>query len=451
MSKQYDAIVIGGGSGGLSYAERAASYGVKCLLIEKDKLGGTCVNVGCVPKKVMWNAANIAHMFADAKGYGFTFGEPSFSWKVLKEKRDQYINNIVTWYDNSYMPDAGVDVIHGAAKFVDNKTVEVNGETFSADIIVVSTGGYPLRLDVEGAEFGITSDEFFSLEEAPKRVAVVGAGYIAVELAQLLAALGSKSELICRGDMVLRHFDNYVTEHLKAEFDKDENLTLHPNSNVQKVIKNADGSLTVVTETESLEVDVLVWAIGRGYNTHNIGLENTDVVPNADGTITVNKFQETNVSSIFVLGDIIGGKYQLTPVAIAAGRRLADRLHNGMTDRHLEYNLIPSIVFSHPPIGTTGITEKEAIEEYGQENVKCYTASFTSMYSNFSTKPVKTAMKMVTVGKDEKIVGIHLIGPTVDEMLQGFAVAVKMGAHKRDFDDTVALHPTAAEELVTMR
>ncbi len=451
MSKQYDAIVIGGGSGGLSYAERAASYGVKCLLIEKDKLGGTCVNVGCVPKKVMWNAANIAHMFADAKGYGFTFGEPSFSWEVLKEKRDQYINNIVTWYDNSYMPDAGVDVIHGAAKFVDNKTVEVNGETFSADIIVVSTGGYPLRLDVEGAEFGITSDEFFSLEEAPKRVAVVGAGYIAVELAQLLAALGSKSELICRGDMVLRHFDNYVTEHLKAEFDKDENLTLHPNSNVQKVIKNADGSLTVVTETESLEVDVLVWAIGRGYNTHNIGLENTDVVPNADGTITVNKFQETNVSSIFVLGDIIGGKYQLTPVAIAAGRRLADRLHNGMTDRHLEYNLIPSIVFSHPPIGTTGITEKEAIEEYGQENVKCYTASFTSMYSNFSTKPVKTAMKMVTVGKDEKIVGIHLIGPTVDEMLQGFAVAVKMGAHKRDFDDTVALHPTAAEELVTMR
>ena len=451
MSKQYDAIVIGGGSGGLSYAERAASYGVKCLLIEKDKLGGTCVNVGCVPKKVMWNAANIAHMFDDAKGYGFTFGTPEFSWKVLKEKRDEYINNIVTWYNNSYMPDAGVDVIQGAAKFVDNKTVEVNGETYSADIIVVSTGGYPLVPEVKGAEYGITSDEFFSLEEAPKRVAVVGAGYIAVELAQLLSALGSEAHLICRGDMVLRHFDSYITSHLKDEMDKDERLTLHTNSNVQAVVKNADGSFTVATETESMDVDLVIWAIGRGYNTHNIALDKTDVVPNADGTITVNKFQETNVPSIYVLGDIIGGKFQLTPVAIAAGRRLADRLHNGMTDRHLEYREIPSVVFSHPPIGTTGITEKEAIAEYGQDQVKCYTASFTAMYSNFSSKPVKTAMKMVCVGKDEKIVGIHLIGPTVDEMLQGFAVAVKMGAHKRDFDDTVALHPTAAEELVTMR
>lgn len=451
MSKQYDAIIIGGGSGGLSYAERAASYGVKCLLIEKDKLGGTCVNVGCVPKKVMWNAANIAHMFDDAKGYGFSFEAPEFSWKILKEKRDQYINNIVTWYNNSYMPDAGVDVIHGEAKFVDNQTVEVNGETFSAKIVVVSTGGYPLVPEVKGAEYGITSNEFFALEAAPKRLAVVGAGYIAVEIAQLMSALGSETHLICRGDMVLRSFDEYVTKHLKEVLENDEHLTLHPHSNVQSVEKNADGSLTITTETETIVVDELIWAIGRGYNTHNIGLENTDVNVNADGTITVDKFQETNVPGFYVLGDIMGGQFQLTPVAIAAGRRLADRLHNGMTDRHLEYNKIPSIVFSHPPIGTTGITEKEAIAEYGADAVKCYTTSFTAMYSNFSTKPVKTAMKMVCVGEDEKIVGIHLIGPTVDEMLQGFAVAVKMGARKRDFDDTVALHPTAAEELVTMR
>lgn len=451
MSKQYDAIIIGGGSGGLSYAERAASYGIKCLLIEKDKLGGTCVNVGCVPKKVMWNAANIAHMFDDAKGYGFSFGAPEFSWKILKEKRDQYINNIVTWYNNSYMPDAGVDVIHGEASFVDNKTVSVNGEQYHAEIIVVSTGGYPLVPEIAGAEYGITSNEFFSLEEAPKRIAVVGAGYIAVEIAQLMSALGSETHLICRGNMVLRSFDEYVTDHLKEVLENDDHLTLHANSNVQSVEKNTDGSLTITTEKETIVVDQLIWAIGRGYNTHNIGLENTEVVPNADGTITVDKFQETNVPNFFVLGDIIGGKFQLTPVAIAAGRRLADRLHNGMTDRHLEYHKIPSIVFSHPPIGTTGITEKEAIAEYGAEAVKCYTTSFTAMYSNFSTKPVKTAMKMVCVGGDEKIVGIHLIGPTVDEMLQGFAVAVKMGARKRDFDDTVALHPTAAEELVTMR
>lgn len=451
MVQKYDAIIIGGGSGGLSYAERAASYGVKCLLIEKDKLGGTCVNVGCVPKKVMWNAANIAHTFDDAKGYGFSFDGPSFSWSTLKAKRDQYIHNIVNWYNESYMPNAGVDVIHGAAKFVDNKTVEVNGEQYSAETIVISTGGYPLRLDVPGTEHGITSDEFFDLEEAPKRVAVVGAGYIAVELAQLLSALGSKTELVCRGDMVLRHFDSYITEHLYEELMKDEHLTLHPRSNVQEVIKNADGSLTVRTERETLEVDLLVWAIGRGYNTHNIGLENTDVPVNPDGTITVDKYQATNVEGVYALGDIIGGKYQLTPVAIAAGRRLADRLHNGMTDRHLEYHNIPSIVFSHPPIGTTGLTEKEAIAEYGLAAITCYTTSFTAMYSSFSDKPVKTAMKMVCAGEEEKIVGIHLIGPSVDEMLQGFAVAVKMGARKQDFDDTVALHPTAAEELVTMR
>ncbi len=451
MSKKYDAIVIGGGSGGLSYAERAASYGVKCLLIEKGKLGGTCVNVGCVPKKVMWNAASIAHMFDDAKGYGFSFNEPSFSWQILKAKRDQYIKNIVTWYDTSYMPDAGVDVIHGEAKFVDNHTVEVNGERFTAENIVVSTGGYPLIPNTQGAEFGITSDEFFDLEAAPKRVVVVGAGYIAVELAQLLSALGSQVELICRGEMVLRHFDGYITQHLAEVLDKDEHLTLHTHSNVQEVTKNSEGIITVKTETESLETDLLIWAIGRGYNTHNIGLENTDIKPNPDGTITVNKYQETNVPGVYVLGDIIGGKFQLTPVAIAAGRRLADRLHNGMKDRHLEYHNIPSVVFSHPPIGTTGLTEKEAIDQYGASAIKCYTTSFTAMYSNFSEKPVKTAMKMVCAGEDEKIVGIHLIGPTVDEMLQGFAVAVKMGARKQDFDDTVALHPTATEELVTMR
>ncbi len=451
MSKQYDAIVIGGGSGGLSYAERAASYGVKCLLIEKNKLGGTCVNVGCVPKKILWNAANIAHMFDDAKGYGFTFGKPEFSWKTLKEKSDTYIRNIVNWYNESYMPDAGVDVIHGEAKFVDDKRVSVNGEEYSADIIVVSTGGYPLVPEIPGAEFGITSDEFFSMEEAPKRAAVVGGGYIAVELAQVLSALGSHAHLICRGDMVLRSFDSYVTDHLREVLEASDTLTLHNNSHVQEVIKQEDGSLLVKTETEEIEVDILVWAIGRGYNTHNIGLENTAIKPNPDGTINVDKYQETNIPGFYVIGDIIGGNFQLTPVAIAAGRRLADRLHNGMEGRHLPYEEIPSIVFTHPPIGTTGITEKEAIEQYGKENVKCYTASFTSMYSNFSEKPVKTAMKMVTVGEEEKIVGVHLFGPTVDEMLQGFAVAVQMGARKRDFDDTVALHPTAAEELVTMR
>lgn len=450
MSTKYDAIVIGAGSGGLSFAERAASYGAKCLLIEKQELGGTCVNVGCVPKKIMWNAASIAHMFADARGYGFDVEAKGFTWSKLKAKSDQYIKNITTWYGESYIPDAGIDLIRGAAKFVNNSTVEVNGKEYSADRIVIATGGRPtLPEGIEGAEYGITSDEFFSMEELPKRVAVVGAGYIAVEFAQVLAALGSESHLLCRREMVLRWMDSFVTDHLKEELEK--GLNLHTHTEVESVKKQADGSLLIKTNKgEELEVDQLVWAIGRTHNTDNIGLENTDVPVNEDGTISVDKYQRTAVQGIYALGDIIG-KFELTPVAIAAARRAADRIYGGMEGRHLEYKNVPSIVFSHPPIGTVGLTEREAEEAYGKKALKVYTTSFVAMYSNFSEAPVKTAMKMICVGEEEKIVGIHLFGPQVDEMLQGFAVAVQMGATRKDFNDTVALHPTAAEELSTLR
>ncbi len=451
MSKKYDAIVIGAGSGGLSFAERAASYGAKCLLIEKAELGGTCVNVGCVPKKIMWNAASLSHMFDDARGYGFSVEEKGFNWQTLKAKSDQYINNITTWYGESYIPGAGIDLLHGAAKFVDNKTIEVNGERYTAERIVIATGGRPaLPENTPGVEYGITSDQFFSMEELPKRVAVVGAGYIAVEFAQVLAALGSEAHLLCRREMVLRNFDGFITDHLKEVLDKEENLTLHPHSEVSEVVKQEDGSLLVKSGDKSIEVDLLVWAIGRRYNTDNIGLENTDIEPNEDGSITTDKFQETNVKGVYALGDIIG-QFELTPVAIAAARRAADRIYGGMEGRHLEYKNIPSIVFTHPPIGTVGLTEKEAIETYGKESLKVYTTSFTAMFHSFSDAPVKTAMKMICHGDDEKIVGIHLFGPQVDEMLQGFAVAVNMGATRKDFNDTVALHPTAAEELSTLR
>lgn len=450
----YDAIVIGGGSGGLAFANRAGSYGAKVLLIEKHKLGGTCVNVGCVPKKIMWNAAHVAHTLADASGYGFSVTKEEFNWQTLKKKREAYIERINNWYAASYLPNAGVELIRGEAKLVNESTVEVNGQQFKAQRIVVATGGYPLiPEDVEGADYGITSDDFFALEEQPKRVAVVGAGYIAVELAQVLSALNdegvAQTHLICRKEMVLRHFDTFVTEHLKVDLEK--TLTLHSHTLIQKVVKNADGSLTLHTaEGKTLEVDLLIWAIGRGLNSHNIGLENTAVIINEDGTIPTDEFQETNVKGIYVLGDLIG-KFPLTPVAIAAGRRMADRLYNGMEGRYLKYENIPSIVFSHPPIGTVGLTEKEANETYGKEQLQVYTTSFTSMYSSFSDHPVKTAMKMICYGPEEKIVGVHMYGPQVDEMLQGFAVAVKMGATRQDFNDTVALHPTSAEELSTLR
>ncbi len=442
---KYDIIAIGAGSGGLSVVERAASYGAKCLVVEKKVLGGTCVNVGCVPKKIMWNAANVAATIKDSSGYGFDASLNGFSWETLKANRDKYISNINSWYD-SYLKDLKIDVVVGEASFVDNETISVNGQNYQATHIVIATGGRPIiPNDVEGASLGITSDEFFSLEHQPKRIAVIGAGYIAVEVAQLMHDLGSESHLFCRHNNVLRSFDDFVTDELRAELES--TLNFHPNSNIKKLEKSGKGVL-VVTQNESVEVDVVIWAIGRANNTDNIGLENTGVKVDEHGVIPVDQYQETNVKNIFALGDIIG-KYPLTPVAIAAARRLADRLYGGKEGRYLPYENIPSIVFSHPPIGTVGITEAEAKKKYTK--VKCYETKFTSMYSTFTNHPVKTAMKLVTVDDDEKIVGIHLYGPQVDEMLQGFSVAVKMGATKKDFDDTVALHPTSAEELVTMR
>lgn len=442
---KYDVIALGAGSGGISVVERAVSYGAKCLVIEKGMVGGTCVNVGCVPKKIMWNASHVAETIRNASGYGFDVELKNFSWATLKEKRDGYIGGITNWY-GGYIESLGIDYVEGTAKFIDDHTIKVNGERYTANHIVISTGGRPkIPSDVKGAEFGITSDEFFALETQPKSVAVIGAGYIAVEIAQLMQGLGTESHLFCRKENVLRTFDHFVTDELKLELEK--NLAFHTNSTIEAIEKTENG-LVVISNHGRTEVEQVIWAIGRDLNTDNIGLENTSIKVEADGVIPVDQYQETNVKGVFALGDIIG-EFPLTPVAIAAARRLADRLYGGKEGRYLPYENIASIVFSHPPIGTVGLTEAEAEAKY--EKVKCYTTSFTSMYSSFTPHPVKTAMKLVVVGDEQKVVGVHMIGPQVDEMLQGFAVAVRMGATKQDFDDTVALHPTSAEELVTMR
>ncbi len=445
--KIYDVIAIGAGSGGISVVERAASYGAHCLLIDNYQMGGTCVNVGCVPKKILWNAAHIAHTLQDAQGYGFSVATSApFSWSHLKEKSDQYIGNIRRFYEG-YLQDLKIEQVKGQAKFIDNHTVQVGDALFQAKHIVIATGGHPLRPTMVGSEYGITSDEFFALPSLPKRIAVVGAGYIAVELAQVVKALGADSHLFFRYDTPLRHLETLVVEELMQAMQAD-GVELHARSQIQKLQKMPSGAIAVVTAQGSIEVDLVVWAIGRGLNTTHIGLENTDIKADENGVIAIDRYQETNVKGVFAVGDIIG-QYPLTPVAIAAARRLADRLYGGKTDRYLPYDTIPTVIFSHPPIGTVGLTEKEASLKYQQ--VKCYQAVFTSMYSSFSDHPRKTAMKLVCVGEEEKVVGVHMIGPQVDEMLQGFAVAVRMGATKKDFDDTVALHPTAAEELVTMR
>ena len=450
MGKHYDLIAIGAGSGGLSAAERAAEYGAKCAVIEYQKLGGTCVNVGCVPKKIMWNAADVAHVLHhDAAGYGFDISINGFNWQTLIEGREKYIQGINDWYVN-YLKDYRIDHLRGKGRFVDAHTVDVDGEQCTADHIVIATGGAPTVPDVPGAEHGITSDGFFELGERPGRVAVVGAGYIAVELAGLLNALGSEVTMLLRGDHFLRSFDCLLRDTLMEEM-VDAGVNIMPGINISEIVRDDDGHLTIHCQSGiTLEgFDTLLWAIGRNPATLDLNLDAAGVEYQPNGIIPTDEFQNTNVAGVYAVGDITG-RAPLTPVAIAAGRRLGDRLFNNQPERRLEYENIPTVMFSHPPIGTVGLTEDEAREQHG-DAVKVYTSRFTNMYHALTQHSPRTAMKLICVGADEKIVGVHVIGRGADEMLQGFAVALKMGATKKDFDNTVAIHPTAAEELVTMR
>ncbi len=451
MSKHYDYIAIGGGSGGIASINRAASYGKKCAIIEAKHLGGTCVNVGCVPKKVMFYGAQIAEAINHyAPDYGFDVTLNKFDFAKLVESRQAYISRIHTSYNN-VLAKNNVDVINGFAKFVNANTVEVNGEQITADHILIATGGRPSRPDIKGAEHGIDSDGVFALNALPKRVAVVGAGYIAVELAGVLNSLGAETHLFVRQNTPIRSFDPLIIDTLVEVLTQD-GITLHSKAIPQEVIKNADSSLTLKLEDgRETVVDTLVWAIGREPATDKINLAATGVATNERGFIKVDKYQNTNVKGIYAVGDIIEGGIELTPVAVAAGRRLSERLFNNRPTEHLDYNLVPTVVFSHPPIGTIGLTEPKAVEQYGAENVKVYKSSFTPMYSAVTQHRQPCRMKLVCVGKDEKIVGLHGIGFGVDEMIQGFAVAIKMGATKADFDNTVAIHPTGSEEFVTMR
>ncbi len=449
MSKHYDLLAIGGGSGGLSAAERASMYGKKTAVIEMGRMGGTCVNVGCVPKKVMWNAASIAHTLRDAGGYGFDVMVNDFDWTQLVNARESYIQGINDWY-HTYLQDSNIDEISGHARFVDAHTLEVNGEHYTADHIVISPGGVPMVPDIPGAEHGITSDGFFALTAQPKRVAIVGAGYIAVELAGLLKALGSEVDLLLRRQHFLSGFDAMLRETLMEEMVND-GVNILPNINLEKVEKQADGTLTLTAQGGHIMqgFDTLIWAVGRRPNTADLNLHSAGVNVDENGFIPCDEFQNTNVAGVYSVGDVTG-RAQLTPVAIAAARRLGDRLFNNQPDRHLDYVNIPTVMFSHPPIGTVGLTEDEAREMHG-DAVKIYQTRFTPMYHALTTHKTKTAMKLVCVGAQEKVVGIHMIGHGVDEMLQGFAVALKMGATKKDLDNTVAIHPTSSEELVTMR
>jgi glutathione reductase (NADPH) len=454
MTQHFDYLAIGGGSGGIASANRAAKLGKKAAVIEAKYIGGTCVNVGCVPKKAMWYAGQISDAIKYANDYGFSQylskGKSSFDWSTLVTNREAYIERIHAAYQRGF--DANkVTVINGFAKFVDKNTVEVDGELITADHITIATGGRPTIPTIEGAEHGIDSDGFFALTTQPQSVAVVGAGYIAVELAGVFYALGSETHLVVRKEKPLRGFDNMLSDTLVEQMAK-HGPTLHNHSTPERIEKLNDGRLMVhLSNGKTIgPVDTLVWAIGREPATDNINIAATGITLDKRGFIPTDKFQNTEVDGIYAVGDNTG-RAQLTPVAVAAGRRLCERLFNNKPNEHLDYSGIATVVFSHPVIGTVGLTEDEAIAQYGKDNIKVYNSQFTALYQAI-TEDYRdpTRMKLICAGPEEQVVGLHSIGFGSDELLQGFAVAMKMGATKTDFDNTVAIHPTSAEEFVTL-
>ena len=444
----FDLIVIGGGSGGLAHAQRAAEYGANAAVIENGRLGGTCVNVGCVPKKVMWYSASHAHSARLAADYGFDLTVNGHDWSVLKERRDAYVKRLNDIYQKN-LDRRNVTLLTGTAHFIDQNTIRVGNDDYRAENIVIATGGHPIVPHIHGAELGITSDGFFELPERPERVAFVGSGYIAVELSGVFAALGSDTTVLVRKDGMLRRFDAMLRDELHKSMARD-GIRLETGV-VPHALEQTSGGLKLIAEDgrEFGSYDSVVWAVGRAPNTGQLQLVAAGVEADGYGFVPVDDYQATNVENIFALGDVTG-REALTPVAIAAGRRLADRLYGGMTDRHLEYRFMPTVVFAHPPIGTVGMTEAEARAEFG-DDVKVYESRFTPMLYALGEHKEPSAMKLVTTGREEKIVGCHVVGDGADEMIQGFSVAVRMGATKKDFDDTVAIHPTSAEEFVTMQ
>lgn len=465
-TKECDFLVIGGGSGGLACARKASgAHGAKTIAVESNRLGGTCVNVGCVPKKVTFNAAALAESIHESKAYGFSVQETApFDWSSFKKKRDDYVKRLNGIYEKNLDKD-NVEYIHGRASLISKNEAVVKLDDGTKTNIkfkkcLLAVGGHPtIPQKIEGAELGTNSDGFFDIDTLPKRVALVGAGYIAVEFAGMFNALGVDTHLFIRHDKFLRTFDPMVQETIVAEYER-LGVHIHKNSDQSKVEKDSNGKLTIhykdseTKEGQLKEVDHLIWAIGRSPEVEDLGLDKAGVEQTEKGQIKVDEYENTNVDGIYSLGDVVG-KVELTPVAIAAGRKLADRLFGGeqFSTSKLDYNFVPSVVFAHPTVGSIGLTQPEAEDKYGKDNIKVYTSEFTAMYYAMMEQKDKapTKYKIVCQGKEEKVIGLHIVGQGSDEMLQGFGVAIKMGATKKDFDSCVAIHPTSSEELVTMK
>lgn len=447
MSYEFDLFVIGAGSGGVRAARFAAGFGARVAVAESRYLGGTCVNVGCVPKKLLVHGAHYAEDFEQAAGFGWSAGEPTFDWPTLIANKNREIQRLNGIYRN-LLVNSGVTLLEGHARLLGSHEVEVNGERHSARHILIATGGWPQVPDIPGKELAITSNEAFFLEQLPRRVLVVGGGYIAVEFASIFHGLGAQTSLLYRKDLFLRGFDGAVRKHLKEELEK-KGLDLQFNTDIDRIERQDDGSLlATLKDGRQLATDCVFYATGRRPMLDNLGLENTGVKLNDKGFIEVNDNFETHEPSILALGDVIG-RVQLTPVALAEGMAVARRLFRPEEYRELDYDLIPTAVFSLPNIATVGLTEEQA-RERGHE-VKVFESRFRPMKLTLTECQERTLMKLVVDGKTDKVLGCHMIGPEAGEIVQGLAVALKAGATKRVFDETIGIHPTAAEEFVTMR
>ena len=442
----YDLFVIGAGSGGVRAARMAASMGVRVAITEDKYLGGTCVNVGCVPKKLFVYASQFQEAFNDASGFGWSVGDTAFNWPTLRDRKNEEILRLNGIYRN-LLVNSGCHLIEGRGSLIDDHTVEVDGQQYTAERILVATGGWPFIPDIPGKEHIISSNEVFYLEDFPKRAVVVGGGYIAVEFAGIFAGLGVDTHLIYRGDLFLRGFDRDLREFVAQEVEK-KGVNLHFNNNIEAIEKQADGSLLLTLSDGSQQVtDCVLYATGRVPNVAGLGLEKLGIAQQKNGAIIVNDTFQTNVPSIYAIGDVID-RVQLTPVALAEGMALVRHLYQ-QGNAQVDYDLIPTAVFCQPNIGTVGLSEEQAREQ--GIDIDIYRSEFRAMKHTMSGNTERTLMKMIVDKVTDKVLGVHMVGPDAGEIIQGMGVALKAGATKAVFDATIGIHPTAAEEFVTMR
>lgn len=447
MAYEFDLFVIGAGSGGVRAARFAAGFGAKVAVAESRYLGGTCVNVGCVPKKLLVYGAHFAEDFEQASGFGWSLGEADFDWATLIANKDREINRLNGIYRN-LLVNSGVTLIEGHAKITGPNEVEINGQRHTAKHILIATGGWPQIPDIPGHEHAISSNEAFFLKELPKRVLVVGGGYIAVEFAGIFHGLGAKTSLLYRGEMFLRGFDGAVRKHLHEELIK-RGMDVQFNADIERIDKQADGSLkATLKDGRELVADCVFYATGRRPMLDNLGLENTGVKLDKRGFVEVDDLYQSAEPSILAIGDVIG-RVQLTPVALAEGMAVARRLFKPEQYRPVDYQMIPTAVFSLPNIGTVGLSEEQAIE--AGHKVQIFESSFRPMKLTLTECQERTLMKLVVDADTDKVLGCHMVGPEAGEIVQGLAIALKAGATKQHFDETIGVHPTAAEEFVTMR